>query len=342
MHAADPQPHVRGDGALMGATRVPQWLRQTLVFAGAWHLVLGASMVIAPGAFFVLTGLPLPNYPQLWQGAGIMTAVMGLGYAISARDPLRYWPIVLIGLIPKIVSPIGVIWGFWRRELPAALGTLVLVNDIAWWVPFSLLLWLAFRKEAGGVYPRSVFRGTIQDAMSHAVTDRGETLLRLTEEVPRLLVFLRHGGCIFCREALHDLHKLRGAIEATGVRLVIVHMGMPDEGSELAAKYDLVGVDLIADPLRELYASFHLEPGTFVQLFGPRVFVRGVVATLKGHVQGWFVSDALQMPGAFVVSQGAIVRAYRHSSAGDRPDYVALARGDSDVPGRSSREHSAA
>ncbi len=333
---------VRGDGALMGATRVPQWLRQTLVFAGAWHLVLGASIVIAPGAFFVLTGLALPNYLQMWQGAGIMTAVMGLGYAIAARDPLRYWPVVLIGLIPKIVAPVGVILGFWRRELPASLGTLVLVNDVAWWVPFSLLLWLAFRKEAAGVYPRSVFRGTIQDAMSHAVTDRGETLLRLTEEAPRLLVFLRHGGCIFCREALYDLQKLRGAIEVTGVRLVIVHMGMPDEGAELAERYGLAGVDLIADPLRELYQGFHLEQGSFVQLFGPRVLVRGFVATLKGHVQGWFVGDALQMPGAFVVSQGAILRAYRHASAGDRPDYVALARGECDVPGRSSRGNSAA
>jgi peroxiredoxin len=326
----------------MGTTRVPQWLRQSLVFAGAWHLVLGASIVLAPGAFFDLTGIERPNYLQMWQGAGIMTAVMGIGFAIAARNPLRYWPVILIGFIPKLLAPFGVLWGFWRQDLPTALGTLVLVNDIAWWVPFSMLLWLAVREQAAGEYPRSVFRGTPRDAMANAITDRGDSLLQLSEAGPRLVIFLRHTGCIFCRETLSDLHKVRAAVEATGVNLVLVHMGMPDEGEELAEKYGLTGVDLVADPLRELYQAFHLPQGSFVQLFGPRVFVRGVMATLKGHVQGWFVGDALQMPGAFVVSHGAILRAYRHASVGDRPDFVALARGECDLPGRPSRGSSAA
>jgi peroxiredoxin len=322
--------------------RVPQWLRQSLIFAGAWHLVLGASIVIAPSAFFRATGLPLPNYLQMWQGAGIMTAVMGLGFVIAARDPMRHWPVILLGLIPKVIAPVGVMWGFWRRDLPPALGTLVLVNDVAWWVPFSMLLWLAVRQKAAGEYPRSIFRGSLRDALANAYTDSGETLLRLTEDGPRLLVFLRDRGCIFCREALHDLRAQRLAIEAAGVPLVIVHMGMPDEGASIAESYGLAGVDLVADPLRELYQAFHLEQGSLGQLLGPRVFVRGVAATLKGNVQGWFVGDALQMPGAFVVSHGAILRAFRHRSAGDRPDYLALARGECDEPGRPSRGHTAA
>ncbi len=326
----------------MGMTRVPQWLRQSLVFAGAWHLLLGASIILAPTAFFSLTGLPLPNYLQMWQGAGIMTAVMGVGFVIASRDPMRHWPVILIGLIPKVIAPVGVVWGFWRRDLPPALGSLVLVNDVAWWVPFSMLLWLAAREKAAGDYPRSIFRGTLRDALANAFTDRGESLLHVTEEGPRLLVFLRDGGCIFCREALQDLRTMRGAIEATGVQLVIVHMGMPDEGASISESPGLDGVDLVADPLRELYQAFHLEQGTFLQLLGPRVMVRGIAATLKGHFLGWFVGDALQMPGAFVVSHGAILRAYRHTSAGDRPDYLALARGDCDVPGRTSRGHSAA
>lgn len=323
-------------------TRVPSWLRQSLVFAGAWHLLLGASIIIAPTAFFSLTALPLPNYLQMWQGAGIMTAVMGVGFVIASRDPMRHWPVILLGLIPKIIAPIGVVWGFWRRDLPPALGTLVLVNDVAWWIPFSMLLWLAVREQVAGEYPRSIFRGTLRDALANAFTDRGESLLDVTEAGPRLLVFLRDGGCIFCREALHDLRTLRSAIEATGVRLVIVHMGMPDEGASIAETNGLQGVDLVADPLRELYQAFHLEQGSFGQLLGPRVMVRGLAATLKGHLPGWYTGDALQMPGAFVVSHGAILRAFRHRSAGDRPNYLALARGEYDEPGRGARGNSAA
>ncbi len=326
----------------MGVTRIPQWLRQALVFAGAWHLALGVTMILAPFAFYDLAGLPRPNYPQAWQAVGTLTASMGLGYAIAARNPLRYWPVVLIGWIPKVIVPIGFLWYTASGQLPLAFGSLVLVHDVAWLAPFTMLLWLAVREQAAGEYPRSTFRGTLRDALSHAITDRGESLLELSETAPRLVVFLRHSGCIFCRETLGDLHKLRSAIEATGVKLAVVHMGMPDEGEELLARYQLQGVDAVSDPLRELYQAFNLKQGTFAQLFGPREFARGFVATLKGHLVGLFQGDALQLPGAFVVSRGQVLRSFRHRSAGDRPDYVALARGECDVPQSQARGNTAA
>jgi AhpC/TSA antioxidant enzyme len=322
--------------------RVPQWLRQVLVFAGVWHIVLGAAIVVAPDAFFDLSRIPRPNYTQLWQGSGVMTAMMGVGYVIAARNPLRYWPVILIGFVPKLVAPFSFAWGVWRHGLPLAFGSLVIIHDLLWWIPFAMLLWLAAREKAAGEYPRSTFRGTIRDAMGNAITDRGDTLLQLSEAAPRLVVFLRHGGCIFCRETLGDLQRLRTAIEATGVKLVLVHMGMPGEGEALLERYHLRGVDAIADPLRELYQAFDLHQGSFVQLFGPRTIARGMMATLKGHVNGWLEGDALQLPGAFVVSQGHVLRAYRHTHAGDHPDYMALARGECGLSAADSRGHSAA
>jgi len=324
----------------MMTTRVPQWLRQVLVFAGAWHIILGAAMVIQPNAFFSLAGLPPLNYVQIWQGIGVMTAVMGAGYAIAARNPLRYWPVIMIGFIPKATALAAYAIGVIRGTLPRAFGALVMIHDAVWLVPFAMILWLAIRDLAAGEYPRSTFRGTIRDAMANAITDDGASLLQLSESSPRLVIFLRHTGCIFCKETLGDLHRLREAIEQTGVRLVLVHMGMPDEGEELAARYGLTGIDMIGDPLRELYQAFQLPHGTFLQLFGPQVAARGFVAALKGHMQGFFHGDALQLPGAFVVSHGAILRAYRHRHVGDRPDYLALARGECDIPNH--RGHSAA
>lgn len=326
----------------MGVTRIPQWLRQVLVLAGAWHIALGVTFIVAPFAFYDLSRLPRPNYPQLWQGVGILLSSMGIGYAIAARNPLRYWPVVLIGWIPKLLVPLGFLWYIARREIPVAFGSLVFIHDVVWLAPFSMLLWLAVRDKAAGEYPRSVFRGTMRDAMSNAITDSGVSLLELSESAPRLVVFLRHGGCIFCRETLGDLHKLRSAIEATGVKLAVVHMGMPDEGEELLARYQLQGVDAVSDPLRELYQAFNLKQGTFAQLFGPREVARGFIATLKGHVSGLFEGDALQLPGAFVVSRGQVLRSFRHRSAGDRPDYVALARGECDIPSSQARGNTAA
>ena len=50
-----------------------------------------------------------------------------------------------------------------------------------------------------------------------------------------------------------------------------------------------------------------------------------VAAVLKGHGFGWPKSDPLQLPGAFLLRDGVIVRAFRHATSADRPDYCELA-----------------
>ena len=56
-------------------------------------------------------------------------------------------------------------------------------------------------------------------------TESGRTLLELLDESPVLLIFLRHFGCSFCRQTLDDVSRIRGVIEAQGIRPVFVHLG---------------------------------------------------------------------------------------------------------------------
>ncbi|HZP82139.1 MAG TPA: hypothetical protein VFB21_10900 [Chthonomonadaceae bacterium] len=51
--------------------------------------------------------MPPPNYPQIGQCGGRIVGVYGIGYACAARDPLRHWPIVLVGLIGQLLGPLG-------------------------------------------------------------------------------------------------------------------------------------------------------------------------------------------------------------------------------------------
>jgi hypothetical protein len=242
-------------------------------------VILGVAMVIAPGAFFALARIAPLNYLPVWQGVGVMTAVMGVAYAIAARNPLRYWPVIMIGFIPKVLGPIGYAVSLVRGTLPRAFGTLVIIHDLVWLAPFAMLLWLAVRDNAAGEYPRSTFRGTTRDAMANAITDQGESLLQLSESAPRLVIFLRHTGCIFCRETLGDAGSCnRGSGEG----------GQAGPGTwgcltraRLAERYGLRGVDMIGDPLRELYQAFQLPQGTFVQLFGPKA-LRGFRPRSRG------------------------------------------------------------
>ncbi|MFM7090710.1 MAG: AhpC/TSA family protein, partial [Bacteroidota bacterium] len=60
--------------------------------------------------------------------------------------------------------------------------------------------------------------------LSEMFTNKGETLLNLSNNNPVLLVFLRHFGCIFCKEALIDISKSKADIEAGGISIVFVHM----------------------------------------------------------------------------------------------------------------------
>ena len=156
-------------------------------------------------------------------------------------------------------------------------------------------------------------------------TEAGHRLVDLTEQSPVLLVFLRHAGCTFCREALSDIAEIRPALEAAGTRIVLVHMGDQAAMQTLAGKYGLTDLERICDSSQALYNAFGLKRGSFFQLFGWKVWWRGFVAgVLHGHGVGRPQADSSQMPGVFYLDRGLIARRFRHQSAADRPAYGSL------------------
>jgi peroxiredoxin len=160
-------------------------------------------------------------------------------------------------------------------------------------------------------------------ALASARTSTGQTVAELSMAAPVLLVFLRHFGCTFCREAMSDLAVQRASITARGVNIVLVHMVDAATAAEYLTRYGLGGLATVSDPHKELYRAMGLRRGTLWQLFGIKSFVRGFVAgILRGHLVGRLVGDGFQMPGVFLIDRGQVTRTYRHESAADRPDYV--------------------
>ncbi|HVJ68031.1 MAG TPA: hypothetical protein VM510_08615 [Caulifigura sp.] len=120
-----------------------------LILAGIYNLVWGLFVIFRPLALFQWAGLdPLPNYPELWQCLGMVIGVYGIGYLIAASDPLRHWPIVLVGLLGKIFGPIGFVWSAAHGRLPWTFGATLLTNDLIWWIPFGIILWDAWAGQA--------------------------------------------------------------------------------------------------------------------------------------------------------------------------------------------------
>jgi peroxiredoxin len=172
--------------------------------------------------------------------------------------------------------------------------------------------------------------GPAPAAWTEMVTVNGqESLAALSARQPVLLIFLRHFGCSFCREALGDIARLRRRLENHGVRIVFVHMAPETAAAERFFKrYKLFPIDHISDPDKRFYRAFGLGRGTPSQLFGLMNWIRGFQAgVLEGHgfsYHGEDIGDGFQMPGVFVLHQGEVRHSFVHRYPYDRPDYEEL------------------
>ena len=166
----------------------------------------------------------------------------------------------------------------------------------------------------------------IDSALLSAYTSQtGQSLASLVAERPVFLVFLRHFGCTFCREAVAELADKRGAIEAQGAPLAFVHLGTEEKAKWFFTPYGLADVPRFSDPQGNLYQAFGLLRAELRQYLNSESILRMLSAWTRGHFAFFPAGDLERMPGAFLLQQGQIRKAFRHKLVSDRPDYLALA-----------------
>ena len=300
-------------------------MRGVLVTAAVFHVTWGVAAVASPDAMFRWFSIEPLNYPYLWRAIGWMVAFYGLGCAVAASNPVRHWPIVMVGLLAKISGPVLFAQAAVAGVLPWKAGWLFVATDVAWWVPFGLILREAYRHLLSETDP-PVSPAEVVRILNQSSTQHGNSLAELASTNRLLVVFLRHAGCTFCRETLRDIADARAALEAMGTRILLVHMNEDSHAGDFFRKYELDDVDRISDPERRLYRVFGLQRGRLKQLFGWKVWLRGFDAgILHGHGVGFLQGDGFQMPGIFLLEDGEILRSFRHKSASDRPEYRQMA-----------------
>ena len=137
-----------------------------------------------------------------------------------------------------------------------------------------------------------------------------------------LLVFLRHFGCIFCRETVSELR--RTCESAPGFPPVLFFFqGTPTEGRVFLRRY-WPAARAVADAQKRFYAGLGIGRGGLLQLFGPGVWSAARRARRKGLAQGRPSGDLWMMPGLFIVREGRIVWAHEYAHAGDQPDFACI------------------
>ena len=130
--------------------RNPKWMKPLLLAAAGYNIVWGAIVILFPSAIFQCLGMEQPNYPEIWQCLGMVVGVYGIGYGIAAFDPMRHWPIVLVGFLGKLLGPIGLVRAALQGRLPWRFGWLNLTNDLIWLIPFAVILLRAYRVNSAG------------------------------------------------------------------------------------------------------------------------------------------------------------------------------------------------
>jgi len=303
-------------GNVKNGAAVRPWMRNTLALAGVYNLIWGTWVVAWPNAYFQLLQIELPRYPQIWQCVGMIVGVYGIAYLLAARSPTRHWPIVVVGLIGKVLGPLGFLAAAVQVDLPWSWGITLLFNDLAWWVPFVIILTATVREASDTT--QQTERLTWDRAMTEVLSHRGQSLAQLSQEGHVMVVFLRHSGCAFCHETLDNLAEVREQIEARA-RIAIVVMSDSLNASLLTEQHELQDTHRFVDPTCQLYDAFALRRGSLSQVIGPRVWFRGLVAVLRGNRIGKIDGDVFRLPGVFLLRHQQIVSASRAEFSSDRP-----------------------
>jgi len=297
---------------------------------------LNASIFIS-ALYFMVWGVVVILYPHLlssviisqgnttlvfWDFMSIVTFILGLVLFIASFDPFKHWLIILLASLFHMAMVGGFLVGYRFGWFSGDYMPFLFFNHIIWLIPNGYVLYMVYRRafETDDMlidtfnsddYPLSLFD-----------TTDGRNIGEMAEQGPLLLVFLRHFGCPFCKESLLQLKEYRARLEERGISIVVVYMVNDKVANEYLSTYDLQDLAQVSDPEEIFYKSFRLKRGSFIQLFGLKVWMRWVSLGWKKKLFNTRPEgDVAQMPGIFLLNDGRVVKQYVHRSVADTPDY---------------------
>lgn len=288
--------------------------QKVLRVAAYYSILWGFIITLIPRLILNFFSVDTLQVIAFWQFFGIIVGVSGIGYFIASFDPGKYWPTVFVGFLGNLMATFVFAKALTTGHLPPLFSILLLVSTAVWIIPFYYILQAIYEENTMEQSPPKQFH----DLLKFVRTSQNNTLADLSDQHNVLLIFVRHFGCTFCRETVHEMAKIDKAIIGRKLTLVFVHMSDPSYGDEFFSRYYDHPIHHISDPGRNLYKSLNLKRGSLYQLLGPMTWVRGIYAGIfKGHGLGEFEGDSMQLGGVFILSRGQIVFEQKANCASD-------------------------
>jgi hypothetical protein len=117
----------------------------------------------------------------------MVIGLYGVGYAYAAHRLDRAAPFIAIGLLGKLLGPAGWILAVRSGEWPLRTLTVIMFNDVIWWLPFVLFLFdgtqAATRLRASAPYACAALNFAALLAMATALRPGTETVPLAAERV---------------------------------------------------------------------------------------------------------------------------------------------------------------
>ena len=103
-------------------------------------LVFGIWLLFFPTSIIDLFQVTQSGYETWLRGMGLVDLLLALGFRYSGRRLQKAIPYIAIGLAVKVIVAVGWAFAVASDQLTARTLTLVLFDDIVWWIPFALFL----------------------------------------------------------------------------------------------------------------------------------------------------------------------------------------------------------
>ncbi|HNV99517.1 MAG TPA: SelL-related redox protein [Chitinophagales bacterium] len=298
-------------------------LNASIFISALYFMVWGVMVFISPSLLHSVV-VEEKNTPIVfWDFMGIITFMLGVVLLIASFNPFKHWLIILLASLFHVGMITGFLAGFKMGMFNNVYLPFLFFNHIIWLIPNAYVLYLVYRRNLdtddmlidtfnSNQYPLALFD-----------TTDGRNIGDLADQEQLLLVFLRHFGCPFCKESLLQLQEHRAQLESRGITIVLVYMVNDKIAQEYLSQYGLQDLAQVSDPEEIFYKSFRLRRGSFIQLFGIKVWARWIsLGWRKRLFNTKPEGDVTQMPGIFLLQEGRITKQFVHKSVADKPDYT--------------------
>jgi peroxiredoxin len=176
-----------------------------------------------------------------------------------------------------------------------------------------------------GVFAMSLATDTdLRTAPDFTYTDVDGKAMRLSDlwsssEKGIVLVFLRHFGCLFCRDHAVQLREHYDDFTKRGYSVIAVGQGTAARSAKFAKDYALP-YSVLGDRALDSYRLYGLTSGALGGFLQPQAYKAGIGAMLRGHFPGIPDGSVNQNPGTFLIDRdGRILSQHIGQHAGDFP-----------------------